>query len=480
MGMCIGCGSVAVSVTQTPCPLRGRSETPRNIQAKEAGTSSCRWSVAELQPLEAYDIDPELGFVTREHPLPRLPAAFEPWEVAMDALQAEADSTGRCGSEALRAIIFELPVLDAHQLKTKREHQRGFQVMGMLGNAYVWGAAVAPAGQPQPPPVKILDELPPGIAVPWIALSQILGIEPVFSYAPSVLWNWRMRDEKHGFQITNLVALNTFTGTPSESYFYTVTLAIEATGAKALPALLSAVRASQAHDANRTAELLETVADGIFDIGDVMAEMHNHCNPAVFNDRVRRYLAGWEGMDDLPHGVRYLGAKDEQGENYRRYAGGSAGQSALIHTFDIALGLEHRHSGQCPIAHGPLTSQDQPTPSKSYLSRMRYYMPGPHRQLLEDLEACTQIRALAMDAHNKPSATPGEKQLLAVYNRCVMGLKRFRDIHFRIVTKYIIIQQNRRKNVLKPGMILRGAGGTALVPFLKQTRDETNAAVINS
>lgn len=64
-------------------------------------------------------------------------------------------------------------------------------------------------------------------------------------------------------------------------------------------------------------------------------------------------------------------------------------------------------------------------------------------------------------------------------------LKAFRDKHIQIVTRYIILQAKLYKkagssNTLRSGISKtaekteqKGTGGTSLIPFLKQCRDET-------
>lgn len=75
------------------------------------------------------------------------------------------------------------------------------------------------------------------------------------------------------------------------------------------------------------------------------------------------------------------------------------------------------------------------------------------------------------------------------YNLAVQRLREFRDVHIQIVTKYIIIPSRRIPSSQGGGLNLavvstndksklKGTGGTDLVPFLKQSRDETRDATI--
>ena len=129
---------------------------------------------------------------------------------------------------------------------------------------------------------------------------------------------------------------------------------------------------------------------------------------------------------------------------------------------------------------------------------MRAYMPGPHRRFLERLASVANIRPF-VEAHRN------NHELCDAYDSCLAMLRGFRDKHIQIVSRYIIIQAKNAKkaNTETPGLIgkvisndtataqkanlasteatkkgLTGTGGTALIPFLKQTRDETGEPAI--
>jgi len=129
---------------------------------------------------------------------------------------------------------------------------------------------------------------------------------------------------------------------------------------------------------------------------------------------------------------------------------------------------------------------------------MRDYMPGPHRRFLERLASVANIRPF-VDAHRD------NQDLCDSFDSCLAMLRGFRDKHIQIVSRYIIIQAKNAKkintdaakvtrnvfsipdnvtptasaqksNLASTGATkngLTGTGGTALIPFLKQARDET-------
>lgn len=105
-------------------------------------------------------------------------------------------------------------------------------------------------------------------------------------------------------------------------------------------------------------------------------------------------------------------------------------------------------------------------------------MPGQHANFLKHIESIANIRAYA--------ETTNEVEVTEAYNTAVEELRKFRDIHIEIVTRYIIIPSKQHSPNANAGLNLavassettstkelHGTGGTQLLPFLKQSRDET-------
>jgi indoleamine 2,3-dioxygenase len=247
--------------------------------------------------------------------------------------------------------------------------------------------------------------------------------------------------------------------------------------------------------------------------------MYDKCDPYVFYWKIRPYLAGWENMAEagLPHGLVYEGVDDtaepfSEEKIYRRYAGGSAAQSSLIAALDIAFGVEHHKTGSRP-SHN---EEKAPAKGNKFLMSMRKYMPKQHRQFLEDLEVAANIRPYMLqlfENYKNGDISPLEMSIVDSYNNCLDQLKLFRDKHVQIVTRYII-SQARSKSPREPqkpsatdmdkqvegppavkeelphllglarplasdAKVVRGTGGTNIMPFLKQSRDETRDMQIN-
>lgn len=117
---------------------------------------------------------------------------------------------------------------------------------------------------------------------------------------------------------------------------------------------------------------------------------------------------------------------------------------------------------------------------------MRNYMPGPHARFLDAVEAMSNIRPyIELEC---------EKQdLRDAYNSAVAALSELRDKHIQLVAKYIVIPSRTPTPVVHRHRInlastttkladqdvntkdLVGTGGTKLIPFLRQSRDETAA-----
>lgn len=140
---------------------------------------------------------------------------------------------------------------------------------------------------------------------------------------------------------------------------------------------------------------------------------------------------------------------------------------------------------------------------------MRFYMPGPHRRLLEAVESTSDIQSYSL---GKPKGHPTRE----AYETAISALAELRSFHLQLVTRYIITPsrtrvpwQNKKhlnlatassaeakeagerhcecksshtSTVGEPerageSLQLHGTGGTTLLPFLRQCRDETMVAV---
>jgi indoleamine 2,3-dioxygenase len=111
-------------------------------------------------------------------------------------------------------------------------------------------------------------------------------------------------------------------------------------------------------------------------------------------------------------------------------------------------------------------------------------MPQGHRRFIEQIESTANIRDYVQRFLL-------EDDITAIYNLAVSKVASFRDIHIQIVARYIVGPSRRPLRSLSDGMNLAiassnrssriglfGTGGTDLMPFLKQNRDETRQSVL--
>lgn len=435
-----------------------------------------RTKMRPLPVLEKYCISPHHGFLDDRLPLTRLSSKkYIKWE----EIVAELPSLLQEGSK-VRSVIDGLDVLDLDDtiLGDVRELRRAYSILGFMAHAYIWAS-----GTPR-------DVLPECIARPLLETADILGVPPLATYSSLVLWNFKLADkckktETGCLDLENITTINTFTGTVDESWFYLVSVRFEKIGSACLKHGLQMLRAIRRGDKEDAAVIDAVVIDGLKNLAatierlsKTLMEMELKCEPDVFYFKIRPFLAGWTNMSHmgLPQGVKY-GAEGQ----YQIFSGGSNAQSSLIQTLDILLGVKHTANA----AHSSTGNN-----KINYLDEMKKYMPREHREFLYHLESVCNIREyVSLDPSNQP--------LQEAYGRCISMLKIFRDNHIQIVTKYIILPSNSKQHGSnKPGILSPiepntkisdcsrskaassktiGTGGTRLMPFLKQCRDETVA-----
>ncbi|CAG8951569.1 hypothetical protein HYFRA_00007485 [Hymenoscyphus fraxineus] len=433
-----------------------------------------------LPVLSEYGISPDYGFLPAQLPLERLPDPYyNKWEAIIANLQ------GLILSKRLRGVIERLPVLSTIGLEHDSEWRRAYSILSFMAHGYIWGGD-NPA-----------ERLPASISVPFLQVSAYLEVPPVATYAAVCLWNFKpLFADEHVDNLENLATLTTFTGSIDESWFYLVSVAIEARAAPILPIMLTAIDAARIDDSITVTACLRSFAERLDDLGTLLQRMHESCDPHVFYHRIRPFLAGSKNMKEagLPNGVLYQDADGT--ETYRQYSGGSNAQSSILQFFDIVLGIIHRPTGEKKdVVSGAQGKGLASPPEHNFLLDMRNYMPGPHRRFLEDVTAVANIREY-IEAHQNNVG------LTAAYDACLAMLQEFRNKHINIVTRYIILKTRETRSRSKSPEATRhkvnlatasrqdandttgkkqakGTGGTALLPFLKQARDETGEPILS-
>ncbi|KAG9254791.1 Indoleamine 2,3-dioxygenase [Emericellopsis atlantica] len=377
---------------------------------------------------------------------------YQPWEIIAQHLPQHIER----GS--IRRAVQDLPVLPTDRLRSLSEWRRAYVILAFMTHAYVWGG-----DQPE-------QILPPQITIPFLQVSEHLELPPVLSYSAANLWNFASTSDDFT-DLTSLRTLCSFTGTESESWFLLISVAMEARGAEIINTMTEAIGAIRTRDYETITTALEQLRDCIRGVGILLDRMYERCDPMTFYHKIRPFLAGSKNMAaaGLPKGVFYDEGNGE-GE-WRQLRGGSNGQSSMIQFFDVVLGVDHKGNGDSSTA--PV--------EKSFHAEVREYMPGPHARFLVHVSRMGSIRELAL----LPPSTPGQHRLRAAYTAATEALAEFRNKHIQIVTRYIVLPSRQstsngaRRNLAsssstqKTTQELTGTGGTALIPFLKQSRDET-------
>ncbi|ODV84656.1 hypothetical protein CANARDRAFT_8240 [[Candida] arabinofermentans NRRL YB-2248] len=423
-----------------------------------------------LPDLAHYDVSPKTGFLPETLPLTSLPSYYQPWERVASIIPA------LLLTKRIRSVVNQLPALSTSHLNSEDQWRRAYSILGFISHAYIWGVS------------EPTNNLPQQIAQPWLEVSQHLRLPPIATYAGLCLWNYKLilpsdSDDDFVDFMDNIQTINTFTGSTDESWFYLVSVFFEYKGAPCITTGLDAIKYARSGNTDQVISSLQKLAELIDYLGSLLMKMEEMCDPHVFYFRLRPYLAGWKNMQDagLADGVYYGNEKTS-----RVYSGGSNAQSSLIQTLDLLLNVSHHSTGTALID----AKEENP-----FMKEMRNYMPGKHSDFLVHLSKVNVLRDFVLT--NKDT----NPELVLAYDAAVAMLKSFRDKHIQIVTRYIVIQAQKSKTLgsettatLRAGLAkadngkssggmkkeMRGTGGTALLPFLKQCRDETGNAAAGS
>jgi indoleamine 2,3-dioxygenase len=422
-----------------------------------------------------------------------------------------------------------MPVLDVDGLKTSLcSLRRAHVVLAFLTHFYAH-TTIAPN------PV----EIPACLGVPLLAVSDLLGLPPVLTYADTVLYNFHAAASSSALSLTAnppTYTLASFTNTRSEQQFYIISALCEIAGSEALRLMrrsLDELFLADQTALRRLTLYLKKLAVQIDRIGDITLSIMKEVDPEEFYHLIRPWFKGGDSEGPESLGWLFMGADDQAhaAENVNRgerkgrmFSGPSAGQSSLIHAIDIFLTVDHSptedeavplpqqpvpalHLNHSPIAVESTEQVSAPAPTAptrpagnneaSFVQRMLQYMPLPHRTFLLHLSTHpTPLRPLVI-AHAQ-----SHPHLAAAYDSALEALKRFREKHMRVVSMFIV-QQARRKPSPRIRRLLgeevdedeedqevvaketekgelRGTGGTPLFKFLKRCRDNTTKAMIGT
>ncbi|XP_008049828.1 indoleamine 2,3-dioxygenase 2 [Carlito syrichta] len=390
--------------------------------------------------LESYHISEEYGFLL-PNPLKELPDHYRPWMEIANRLPQLIET------HQLRAHVNKMPLLNCQILKGYREQRLAHLVLSCISMGYVWQE-----GEMQPEKV-----LPRNLAIPFVEVSRNLGLPPILVHSDLVLTNWTKRDPYGPLEIGNLEIIIAFPGGDSLRGFILVTALVEKAAVPGIKALVQGVNAISQPSQDTLLQALQQLRLSIQDITRTLGHMHDYVDPDIFYAVIRIFLSGWKDNPAMPVGLIYEGVSKEP----LKYSGGSAAQSTVLHAFDEFLGIHHSKE------------------SADFLYRMRDYMPPSHKAFIEEIRATPSLRNHVLSS--------GHGRLLTAYNQCLEALAELRSYHITVVTKYLITAAAKAKSgklnhLPGPPQALedRGTGGTAVMSFLKNVRDQTLASILHA
>lgn len=291
--------------------------------------------------LAEFEISERNGFLPDEVPLTGLndPYYLE-WEIIIDKLPSLLQS------RLTRASLDRMQILSTAHLITEAEWRRAYLILAFFTHAYIWeGGGPSEVSFLSPNKfsrANIKQRLPPQISVPFLEVANHFDLPTTATYAGLNLWNFApISPDSDLNDLKNLRSLHTFTGSQDEDWFYLISVAIEAHGARTIPTMLKAMDAVRANESSIVIDALLQFSACLREIGTILSRMAEKCKPSVFYNDIRPFLAGSKNMEvaGLPNGVFY---DEGNGKGqWRKYSGGSNAQSSLIHFFDIILGVQH-------------------------------------------------------------------------------------------------------------------------------------------
>ena len=231
--------------------------------------------------LNKFDVDPRRGFLPSQDPLQRLPyARYHLWEDLGDDLPKLLGA--RLGQA--REPLKQLPALATDKLVTDAELRRAHLLLCLFAHAYVWGG-------PEP-----LDVIPEGIAKPLWEVSKRLDMPPVLGHPSIVLYNWRRLDSEADICMENLSTLNNFFDGRDESWFYLITVEVEARGGASIVPIMLSIDAIQRYNEeqehrrnrrkSRAGSNLSITSEDDYNQRDVGTGTVSNGTPALSNYRI--------------------------------------------------------------------------------------------------------------------------------------------------------------------------------------------------
>jgi len=295
--------------------------------------------------------------------------------------------------------------------------RQGPLVLAWLVQFYVHSI---PPSQSQSPTI-----VPKTLAIPLVAVSKILGIAPILTYADTVLWNAAPKNPDFPISADNMKFQHLFSGTDDEEAFYTTSAAVELRGAEILQIIEEYHRLPNLTEITTVAKVandLRRVAAIIAEMSDIVQSVRASCDPHVFYWAIRPWYKGADADGPSSPGWIYEGIENT---NRLDLSGPSAGQTPVMHGLDIWLDIDHKLKQR----RSPAPSEDNKKADHGLLICRRRYMPATHREYLRYVE--TSPRPIRDLSRQVPA-------LREPFNAAVSALKKMRDAHIRVACLYIV------------------------------------------
>ncbi|QRW17908.1 indoleamine 2,3-dioxygenase [Rhizoctonia solani] len=379
-----------------------------------------------------FGLDSKTGFLPTQVPLARLPAAFNKWEdalqQAMVILKRPGDSDDppptdeeREQSSRWRENLRTMEVISIDPLQVDlRVAQRAHHVLAFLVQFYV--QSLPPRAETELGPIHI----PRSLAIPFVDVSRYLDIAPILTYADCVLWNFYLEDPSKPLTLENIRIRDLFTKDYQEEHFFLTSARIEIRGFEAIQLMGDAIAMTRKAqnldvvvDEIRLQSILARLAIVIDDLNQILWSVKDACGYQffywVFRPVSSLFRNGYGSPKWLYEGV------DGEGIEFQ-CSGPSAGQAALMHAFDVFLGIGHpqkddRYSPACTgmrihpsyDPHG--NSQACPASSTSSASTNACPVTGESSPSFADIS--DELRSFLLEEAAYPTP-PAEKTELSI------------------------------------------------------------------
>jgi len=212
------------------------------------------------------------GFLPSSPPVRRLEDPWSQWEQALDAARGLQLGLGEANEHTHRwrkMIREQLLVIKVDPIQSDLPRlRRAHLVLAFLMHFYVHSAKLRDGLMPNQ-----FEEIPQAIAVPLCAVSKLLDMPPVLTYADTVLYNWHLINPAEGFTQTNIAIETMFTNTPSEEHFFKTSVLVEALGPTCLCLMKLAIDEAIVADAlsvTRIASILLELGSAIDRVREIL------------------------------------------------------------------------------------------------------------------------------------------------------------------------------------------------------------------